>query len=1219
MPRFERRCRKISDDGSDFRQFVGELLRETPGYGQPIAADSGSVDGAIDLFCDVNNAVFECKFIGASQSDETGRVLQEWKRISARLERNLKSSGAGGSTPRSPYMPWLDQDKPIKKYYFVVSAFLANLSQKRAIQSAIEEFFAALSKYAGLEHLAALAIKVIDWNELEVMAEGLPHLAYKWLYQLPSGFSPMLDAEQKGFKSYLNNNVLPYLSRSEVEAITGELSSWNEQTIIQEIRSDGATPQIIIGEGGVGKTRLALDLARRLKDSGYLVFNCDGPRITTAALRDLITSSGKSSKFLFVADYVEQWPGLDGFCAEAADISLQSGHSISILGTCRLSYRDRLPNRVRQWRIGGQGKFETEYAKEVCTHILRSAAIDGAVDLSTKCRSNLAIASFLAFLKSSRPDQFHSEVEALRRESSFESWIIRRLNSAGFEELASAAAIMAACSFPFDKLSALEAAHHVPARLTHTLIADRWIESSQGRRGLEWSSFHDLFADTLIAKSFELAPMPNYWAIKLLRSAFDLGVANQSLGSLARCVAYPAVDAVDWFSVVMELGSSTPEMVTRYARVLLGTPLLSSEERLKLLVTNQRFREEISADTSNDITIATLARDLREHEHLPGYWDCLIPLLEAMVDRSVHGNIALRVAFIAQPSHFKVRLKNYIAQYPTNFNTHYLLASWLYEAGPMALADPQRGEAYCYEILPHVREWLTVNPHETVASFIFSPWLAAALRIGGPAGSALLQEVYPHIAEWLQKGSVAGGAQFQNFARFFIGATESLAPELLHDTLSLIRPHIHRWFSHSENRSSQDCYKILVPLFIAAETLGGDERVVTFDEAEALAKQWVNSTSSALRRDAGSVYSHLLAASVKQGQARTAEVVDWWYPIITDWLSRFINEDPEVSRHIMDSLLFAASELSVMQRERVALELSSYLFDWLRAGGNSGRSDLALLYRNWINCAPLRLINDTQDLIAEWLPTEEDEEKFSLFVAAWQQRGLPFQTISSAVYDRFMKQRKNEGAAWLLKSIVREDALPVTISRAAAEWCAAFPENEDSLARLSNIVRRDGLDEVYKADIIVRVLNAQSIENVISSPFRLTAGRRLLSYLISAGKDDKRTRSRAREIFYDWLIDGRVFRPVKEFDWYPAETQEFDQRVSFLYALRELIASGELRPQLHSGERACCRSFAAWVSEWAQSRPHEVGLAVDDLTTMCGINNVWKIMLSQRHRLPGVE
>ena len=84
MVRFDARRLQQGKDGDDFRDFVGELLRASPGFGVPIPRDSGSVDGGIDLYCEKEGLVVECKSVSSDVKDESARVDQGDSRMALR-------------------------------------------------------------------------------------------------------------------------------------------------------------------------------------------------------------------------------------------------------------------------------------------------------------------------------------------------------------------------------------------------------------------------------------------------------------------------------------------------------------------------------------------------------------------------------------------------------------------------------------------------------------------------------------------------------------------------------------------------------------------------------------------------------------------------------------------------------------------------------------------------------------------------------------------------------------------------------------------------------------------------------------------------------------------------------------------------------------------------------------------------------------------------------
>ena len=138
---FDDRELRLVDNGSDFETFVYETLaiagdqtsRLKPAHGR-------GRDGAIDLLDDTTaeRCVIECKFIGR---DSTSDGRHRWTDVYRNLNSNLihLSSADADRVVRSPYGPWLDQERPILKYVYCVTESFTNSNDEETLRKSIKK------------------------------------------------------------------------------------------------------------------------------------------------------------------------------------------------------------------------------------------------------------------------------------------------------------------------------------------------------------------------------------------------------------------------------------------------------------------------------------------------------------------------------------------------------------------------------------------------------------------------------------------------------------------------------------------------------------------------------------------------------------------------------------------------------------------------------------------------------------------------------------------------------------------------------------------------------------------------------------------------------------------------------------------------------------------------------------------------------------------------
>ena len=760
MMRFEARCRRGEDDGDDFRDFVGEVLSIGGEYGSPARRDSGSSDGCIDLFAGISGVVVECKHIRADRSTSRKRVAQEWKEIRDKLDRALLSVDGIAAPSRAPYRPWADAERPIRQYVFATSADLANLDHRKELTDLIQSFFRNdIGLRAGYEHLRDVHVDVLDWSDFEtrLRRREFKALVFRWLEQWPPGFA-QLDAEPTaGFRAFLGER-LPYLARDTWAPPPGLVHAWTENSLVQAlVRESSEVNSVVVltGPGGIGKTRLGLELARQIhREHGWWAIRCDGRNASSEGLRKLLAQSPEAQRIILFADYLETWPGFEAFVNDIANLNETSGHVIRLIGTCRASYRERLPPSIRKIAVGAPTRLEDTYYRAVCEHILHEVDSADGAELAQKCRHNAALAAFLLLLYRDASGNFKREISSLRESADFTEWVLRRLRNAGLS-LGPVATILAACPLQVDAFDGLAAAAGGDsAQLADVLVADHWIERQEPVAGSAtppvWAAFHDVFADSVLACYLYNAPDLRDGIDRLMERGMAHGAFGQVLTSLERLKDSPAIAGADWISRFQEAERRKPGTLAAHAREVVTNALLSPADRLALIVAHPQLREAIAQDRDCDVGLALSALALAIvdlDEPVAMTLDAvLLPLLDRAVRRpAAPSNLVLRLAFLARPERYRNDVLTSCANYPLSLQTHFLLKVWLEDVLVRFAAKDALALGHLDEMRNAVDAWLRSSAQRSQASFVLSAWLDVAAAVKGDRAIAMVSWYSPML------------------------------------------------------------------------------------------------------------------------------------------------------------------------------------------------------------------------------------------------------------------------------------------------------------------------------------------------------------------------------------------------------------------------------------------------------------------------------------------
>ena len=227
------------------------------------------------------------------------------------------------------------------------------------------------------------------------------------------------------YKDYLYRDHLEYISRHEFKITHPDASSFiTESEIMDDLLKEKTGEQsyegcIIYGEGGVGKTRLMLELGEEAEERGWEVL------VVFRELKEerlILERLEKGKRYVLIFDYIEEsqsfHPGLHERISRNVDVNLR------IIANCRNSYQQSSGFPISDYYLkvplDRQNKWELAYEQYIVQRVLKD--ID-YLELDNEALKPIkpSFAVFLRFLYETR-----GEID-LRGFDEFRSWVKKRM------------------------------------------------------------------------------------------------------------------------------------------------------------------------------------------------------------------------------------------------------------------------------------------------------------------------------------------------------------------------------------------------------------------------------------------------------------------------------------------------------------------------------------------------------------------------------------------------------------------------------------------------------------------------------------------------------------------------------------------------------------------------------------------------------------------------
>ncbi|MCK5346131.1 MAG: ATP-binding protein, partial [Candidatus Heimdallarchaeota archaeon] len=470
------------DVGDSFQDFIYDLLH--PEYTDLHLFPSRGKDGAIDLSQteDTSRVVFECKYISEDRHDND--CSGEWKEVAKKLDKHL-ADASGPTKGQAQYKPWYRTNQPISEYIFCVSSIRSNQNKIDTLEDEIKEFFSSLSsKYEHLTHLNELSVKVIDWSDCRSRLKQRPHLIYRWFPKTrPQGLVPLDDSPDRGtFRSYLTSEKLPYFSLGQhlkdIPAPQG-IDIPDEDNLLNQLEGGDTTGLIVTGSGGVGKTRLMLEIGRAAKQKGWMVLRVQS-RLKDDAIEQLAERLTPEIPVLLLIDYIETQKRFTELVDTLNELNDTLSLQLRYVASCRTSFYPTISaiSRQKQVDLSPINQYSVmswygDYQRHIVRHILENSGVDITDRHLEICNNKPILAVFISYLQSTGRQ---TQLPELLKEEDFGTWIAKRVQLSFGKTVINRDLAMLMALFPMQYEISSHLDQGNQKALFDTLATDGWIE-----------------------------------------------------------------------------------------------------------------------------------------------------------------------------------------------------------------------------------------------------------------------------------------------------------------------------------------------------------------------------------------------------------------------------------------------------------------------------------------------------------------------------------------------------------------------------------------------------------------------------------------------------------------------------------------------------------------------------------------------------------------------
>lgn len=423
--------------------------------------------------------------------------------------------------------------------------------------------------------------------------------------------------QAQSFNDFLNSQFLRYFSRGRFKQQLNEdyrNDFLSENDFLKFITVENYYGLIIHGQGGIGKTRLMLELGYRLLINDYIVIKVIPDFENFNELIEYLDRR-PNRKYLLLFDYIEEQKAFDKITKW---LTVNRVSNTKIIGNCRNTFVSDVQSNLSEHfrfidigfknKIGLEKKLERDYLREVILSIINSIS-DKALSLQLNeydvfksfYQARPSFAAFIKYIYLRNPNTDLS----IATEDTFSNWLIKKLKlttaykipySEFYEKKKHIFQILSclpANPEAANKLEKIKEGEICFVNEITKLIHDGWIdETNQSLKVV-----HDTVSDTLLLEFFKHFQFRDYYITNFLEFALATGNISSMMWSIQRVWEDFPLDVTPSIqkSITKFIDDNLNEDIVKenwFKYKLDNTHLISEQNRIDLIIKHQKLLKE---------------------------------------------------------------------------------------------------------------------------------------------------------------------------------------------------------------------------------------------------------------------------------------------------------------------------------------------------------------------------------------------------------------------------------------------------------------------------------------------------------------------------------------------------------------------------------------------------------------------------------------------------